>query len=174
MNEVNAHIPLAFIQSRTRLSWRDVKLGLERQLISASVAIDHATSQLVGSTQPRPEEVELAGSSLSDPIIDLVSQLSSQEAPEPQEHNEAKWLYLMLAWTYQNRNSLSDPLGVVEAVYSDFGYPSEIAHFVRYMPMVGENLGSREMNEARLIVYWERYLERAAERFAPVLKTNDN
>ena len=76
-----------------------------------------------------------------------------------------KWLYLVLAWLFENRRSVNDPLGRVEEIYSDFDYPREIAPFVRYMPMVGPDLGSREKNEARMYDDWKSYLDRAGRRF---------
>lgn len=70
------------------------------------------------------------------------------------------------AWLFERRASVHDPLGMVEEVYSDFGYPPEIAAFVRYMPMVGPDLGNREQNEARLYDHWKSYLVEAGKRFA--------
>lgn len=58
----------------------------------------------------------------------------------------------------------NDPVRVVEELYSDFGYPNEIAPFVRYMPMVGPDLGDRATNQARLYDYWKSYLEIASKR----------
>ncbi len=48
---------------------------------------------------------------------------------------EAVWLYLLLAWLFENRTSFSDPWVEIEKVYADFGYPKEISGFVRFMPV---------------------------------------
>ncbi|EHR61155.1 DUF2247 family protein [Saccharomonospora cyanea] len=44
------------------------------------------------------------------------------------------WLFVALSWTYEHHNELSNPFEVVEVLYFEFGYPGEIAGFVRYMP----------------------------------------
>ena len=80
---------------------------------------------------------------------------------------EAKWLYLALAWLFENRDSVSDPLVQVEMIYADFDYPPEITSLVYYMPCDEPDLGSRELNEARIYANWENYLQAEAKRFSP-------
>jgi hypothetical protein len=159
-------MPSDFLRQRASLSWREIKFGLDHQLIAPQVAIDKATDRLCEPGDALPDEVELASRSGDDPILELVGRLAESEAGTSDD-DKAKWLYLVLAWLFENRTAVNDPLGIVEEVYSDFGYPREIASFVRYMPMVGPDLGSREQNEARLYDYWKSYLDEAAERFAP-------
>jgi hypothetical protein len=160
-------IPYSFIKQRTNPSWREVKFGFDQQLISPQVAIDKATERLSGTGETSETEVELASRTESDSVLELVSSLADAEGVSSEEDLRAKWLYLVLAWLFENRGSVADPLGMVEEVYSDFGYPREIASFVRYMPMVGPDLGNREQNEARLYEYWKNYLDETGRRFAP-------
>lgn len=160
-------IPYDFLRQRVNLSWPEIKYGVDHQLIAPKVAIDKATDRLCGSADASEDEVELAGRSESDSILELVSRLADSENASAEESVRAKWLYLVLAWLFENRGSVSDPLGMVEEVYSDFDYPREVAAFVRSMPMVGPDLGNREQNEARLYDYWKRYLDDAGKRFAP-------
>jgi hypothetical protein len=72
----------------------------------------------------------------------------------------------VLAWFYEHRGEVPDPLLRVEEVYADFGYPEQIAKFVRYMPMEGPDLGSREANEHRLFERWKRYIEEVAPTYS--------
>jgi hypothetical protein len=65
----------------------------------------------------------------------------------------------VLAWLYERRDELPDPLACVDEVYADFDYPPQIARLVRYMPMDGPDLGSREANERRMFERWREYLE---------------
>ena len=44
--------------------------------------------------------------------------------------------------------------------------PKRIEKFVRYMPMVGPHLGSREAAERRLFERWKQYLDEAEQTFA--------
>lgn len=172
MTSMTTKIPYDFVRQRVNLSWRDVQFGLERQLIAPQVAIDKAMDRVSGSAAASSKEIELAGLSENDPILDLVIGLAEVENVASDETVQATWLYLVLAWMFENRASLRDSLGLVEEVYSDFGYPREIASFVRYMPMVGPDLGNCEQNEARLYDRWKSYLDESAKRFAGSSQTN--
>jgi len=159
-----ADIPFFFLKQQANISWLEVKYGLERQLIKPKVAIEKAMDRLVDSDECSPEEIELAGLSEYDSVIELVESLASADENICTDI-QAKWLYLFLAWLFNNQTSVKDPLDIVEMAYSDFDYPEEIAPFIRYMPMVGLDLGSKELNEARLYDYWKQYLEDAAKKF---------
>lgn len=158
-------IPYAFIRERASVGWTDVQYGLDHQLIKPRAAIEKAFDEIAQTDRPHPDVVTLAGSNEVDPLTELLSRLASAELAPPDGYVKEKWLYLVLSWLYDNSATLNDPLAVVEAIYSDFGYPREIAHFVRSMPMVGDDLGTRERNEARLLDYWREYLESASARF---------
>jgi hypothetical protein len=165
-------IPYQFLSDRVSLSWSEIKFGLEHQLIAPRVAIEEAVNRLQRQSNLLSAEVELVGRSDSDPILELVERLAEAEGPPPVPVKD-KWLFLILAWLYENRSSVPDPLGRVEELYSDFGYPNEIAPFVRYMPMVGSDLGDRAANETRLYDYWKSYLDIAGRRFRPSTVTDE-
>ena len=92
----------------------------------------------------------------------LVDQLANAEEARSEEELRGKWLHLALACLYEHRLDDPDPLQRVEEIYADFGYPEGVAQFVRYMPMDGPDLGSREANERRLFERWKRYIDDAA------------
>lgn len=160
-------LPYAFLMENTDLSWSDIEFGLEHMLISPSIAIEHAASDLLHSTNPLPEETDLAGRSDADPVLEIVSTLAAREVDRDDNLTREKWLFLVLAWLYECRQHLAEPLAAVEQVYSDFDYPNAIASFVRYMPMHGPDLGTPEANAARLFKHWEDYLRICRKRFAP-------
>jgi hypothetical protein len=164
---INTKIPYEFIRQRVRLGWNEIEFGIEHGLISPKVAIDRATEQLCSDETSPKEAVEMASLTEGESVAGLVSRLAQAEPPPPGERVKEKWLYIVLAWLFENRETLVDPLGVVEEVYSDFDYPREVASFVRYMPMVGPNLGNREQNEARMFEYWKAYLDTAGKQFVP-------
>ncbi|MGI8820484.1 MAG: DUF2247 family protein [Chthoniobacterales bacterium] len=165
MSAIVTKIPYEFACKRVPLSWQDVQFGLERQLIAPQVAIQKAMDRLSASTDATPDEIELAGRSAEEPVLQLVSRLAARDTIKCDEI-QSKWLYLLLAWILENCALLNDPLRIVEEVYAAFDYPSEIASFVRYMPMVGPDLGNREQNEARLYDRWKSYVAEAAKRFS--------
>ena len=161
-------IPYEFISQRVPMTWTDVRFGLDNQLLKPKAAIDKATQQLCDTDAASKEVVELASLVESESVIDLVTHLAKAETEPSNEIVKAKWLYLVLAWLFENRESLVDPLQIVEGVYSDFDYPRQIKSFVRYMPMKEPNLGNREQNEARLFDHWKAYLDSEEKRFARV------
>ena len=151
-------IPYRFIRDRTRLSWRDIRFGLRNELLDPEAPAALATDR-VGELEESPAVLlELAVVSENEPMMELVERLAECEPQRSEDEIRRKWLYLVLAWIYEHRHEHSDPLQRVEEVYADFGYPEEVASFVRYMPMVGPDLGSREANERRLFERWKQYI----------------
>jgi hypothetical protein len=160
-------IPYRFVRDRVRLSWREVRFGLENELLDPEVPVELAGDRVAEIADPSAALVELAGAGKNEPTLEIVEQLAQSEPEPPENEIRDKWLYLVLAWIYERRDEISDPLQRVEEVYADFDYPERIATFVRYMPMDGEDLGSREANERRLFERWKRYLDQAASVHAP-------
>jgi hypothetical protein len=166
MNLIKLKIPATFIRSRASLSWREVRFGLVNRLLDPAVAVDLAVEQVLQLEHPSSALLELAGANWGEPPTESVEQLADAESPRPESELRDKWLYLVLSWIYEHRGSFSDPLQTVEEVYADFGYPEQSSGFVRYMPMDGLDLGSREANEQRLMQRWKQYLDETAPRYA--------
>jgi len=158
-------IPYAFIADHARMTWRDVLFGIEHELIAAEAASELAAHRLVTDDDPSPALIELAALAKGESPAALVSALASAESPGDPEQTKRKWLYLVLSWLLHHRNELPDALAAVEEVYADFGYPERVARFVRYMPMIGPDLGSRALNEQRLIDEWQRYVAEEAREY---------
>lgn len=167
MDIVRLQIPCRFIRDRVRLSWREVRFGLVNELLDPEAPVELAIDQVADLADPPAAVLELAGAGKSEPTLVLVEQLAAGEPQLPENAIRDKWLYLVLAWIYEHRDETPDPLQRIEEIYADFGYPEQIAKFVRYMPMDGPDLGSREANERRLFERWKRYLEEASAALAP-------
>jgi hypothetical protein len=148
------------------MSWRDVRYGLANELLDPQAPVELAVDQVGGRAEPSAALLELAGASKNETTVELVEQLANEEPPRSEDEIRDKWLYLVLAWLYEHRGDFPDPLQRVEEVYADFGYPEQIAKFVRYMPMEGPDLGSREANERRLFEQWRQYIEGVGPAYA--------
>jgi hypothetical protein len=166
---IKLKIPAGFIVARAQMSWRELLFGLVNQLLDPQVAIDFAIEEVSRLQRPSSEVIDLAGASRTEPLLDLVERLAAAEPEQPEDELRNKWLYLTLAWLYEQRENLPDPLQTIEVVYADFGYPKAIAGFVRYMPkpMDEPDLGSREANEHRLLARWRQYVDSMAKRYRP-------
>ena len=166
MELVKLHITAEFVRDRTALTWREVLFGIDNELLSPEAAVDLAAGQVATLEAPAPALLELAGLSPGEPTRHLVESLAAAaDAVEDRGALQKKWLYLVLAWIFEHRSSYPEPLRAVEEVYADFGYPEAVASFVRFMPMIGPDLGSKEDNERRLFESWKQYLDEASREY---------
>jgi hypothetical protein len=150
-------IPLDFIESRLgELTWRDVQFGLENELLDPA-AVPGVAAAALDQRDPPAGVLELAIAEPGDPVLDEVSRLGQAEPPA-RFPSERKWLYLVLAWLYERRAELANPLETVEIVYAEFGYPTSITGFVRYMPADEPIPPTLELAEARLMERWAGFL----------------
>ena len=159
MDLVRLRIPYEFLRTRVPQSWRLLRFGLQNDLLDESAPKDMALDLIGRIREPSAALLALATAERADPMAELVDQLATEEPLVPEGDIRGQWLYLTLAWVYENRAEIADPLRMVEEVYADFDYPERIAQFVRYMPMEGPDLGSLEANERRLFDRWKAYLD---------------
>ena len=164
MRMVQFRIPYEFIRTHTRLSWREVLFALERDLIEPGAPVDVAVDRLVDEERSEPTVMDLAGLQRTGHLRAHVERLAASETDFSDDAIREKWLCISLSWLFVNRSQFSDPLALVAMVYADFDYPEEMADFVRYMPSAEPDLGSRELNELRLIRNWERFVESCTVR----------
>jgi hypothetical protein len=163
-------IPIEYILRVTQPTWSDLRFGLERGFIDEVDVVKAAVEQVKQVSDHSDAEVELAGLDQSNVNWNYVTNLLNDLAVRSDTTNpivERKWLYLVLAWIYSQKELLHDPLGMVEEVYADFGYPEEIAGFVRYMPpsdTYSPQDHSYEENISRLFQLWNEYLVTYSEK----------
>src|SRR5690348_12873453 len=125
-------IPYSYIKPRCQISWPDIEYGLRHQFIDGHVAIDLATEELAAVNETDSDIVALAGTALDEHILEIVERLAARNQIRASPQLSDKWLCIVLSWLYDHRDSVRDPLGVVEEVYAEFGYPRQIAGLIRY------------------------------------------
>lgn len=131
--EVSAGFVLA---EEVAMNAEDLGYGFERGFLKPADLIALATHE-VGRGADDDVLVAL-GSLLRDEagrVPDVLELLDDPERVHDPRESARKWLYLQLKAAYDERERLSDPLGVVEEIYADFDYPPAVAPFVRYMPL---------------------------------------
>jgi hypothetical protein len=165
MEQVAITVPYEFIAPRVRLTWREVRFGIEAGLFSPPDTIDLAADWLSRGDES-PAILTLASMERDEPVLDAVGGLA--EAEEPQDLVEIRrvWAFLVLAWLLEHRDQYEDPLDLVERVYADLDYPEQVAPFVRYMPSDQPELSDPAANEARLFENWERFVTEEGQHFA--------
>ncbi len=142
------------------LGAEDLRYGFEQGFLKPNGVVDLAADEVRrGASDPVMQDL---ASLLRDEVERVPEMLAALDDPErihdPRE-SVRKWLYLQLKAAHQDRDRLTDPLGVVERVYADFEYPPSMASFVRYMPL----LPGDEAGEPALMRRWAEFLEREHE-----------
>jgi hypothetical protein len=145
------------------LSWREVLFGIDQELLDPSaptaIAVAKVEEGCVDDTV-----LELAGLSTGDDARQYLAALAAREPDQSLHDIRSQWLCITLSWLYAHRDEYDDPLREVEKVYADFDYPEDMKRFVRYMPMEEVDLGSRELNEARLYHKWSDFVRECSQR----------
>jgi hypothetical protein len=158
-------LPLTFILSHVSLTRADVKVGLFRKLLDpADVAVLVERGLLNRGATASDLEQELTDGLPADwAAIGDPSEYPRNADPELRRAEE-KWVYLELAWLWDHQSESSNPLDEIALLYDDFGFPSEIAHLVRWMPArPGQPVG-----ETALIDNWSEYLAERGAKFGSI------
>ena len=158
MEQVRFNIPWSFIKARLVPSWGAILFGIENGLAAPTVPVEAAMDWLEDVEDTVQEVLDLAIAEKDEPVHHLVQALAAAEPPTSGPSHSQAWLYLVMAWAYEHRNDVADPLELVEMIYADFGYPESISGLVRYMPSDEPDLGSVEANERRILKRWESFL----------------
>ena len=161
MDQIKVDITAEFIEARTTVTWREIAFGLDNELLSPGAVADFATARLVSNEDSDLSIVILASLQPGERKSELIYRIAAAEPEQDSDYIQKKWLYLVLAWVFENQSAYSDPLAAADAIYADFDYPEEIVSFIRYMPMCEPDLGSYAANRARLFDNWKKYLEDA-------------
>ena len=167
MELVTLRILYGFIRTHVgALTWLELLFGVENDLIDPA-AIPEFTDD--GITNEAGSGVVREVASLApDDAWRRLKELAGVELAisEVREAARDKWLYLALAWIFEHRQEYHDPLGMAERIFAEFDYPQRMSSFVRYMPSKEPDLGSAELNEARLFRNWQEFLREESAKFS--------
>ncbi len=147
-----------------QLTWREVLEAIDRHMLSSSFAQEKALAELTDESDQAL--VTLAFSNVNDSVTKELELLAKMDSSSP---NIDKLLFLLLSYLRRAETGAKQLLDILEEVYADFNYPRHMASFIRYMPIEGPDLGSKEGNESRLIANLDDYLKKGATSlsFAP-------
>src|SRR5438270_37199 len=102
MELLSLAIPYDFIAARTALTWREVRFGIENELLSLDAPAELAGILLATEAAADPLVLELACLDRGESVRPCVDKLADAEAPEASEEIRSKWLYLVLAWVFEH------------------------------------------------------------------------
>lgn len=152
-----------FILRNTSLTWSDVLWGYTAQLIGWRVPIEIAAIKVSEGHSSDLFEIQLSDVGKDDDwrVRELLEALAGRER-ESQGASKGKWLFLVLLWLYENRESEEDVLATLGTIYADFDYPDEICSFIPFMPPRDAYRPSEhtpEENRDRIFEKWKEYLD---------------
>lgn len=158
-------LPAEFILARATPTSHELVYGFQRGWLDDEGAVRVAEAAL-SMGMALPDAVEELALLLRDEryrVAELMGaaaeELSDSDEPSTNADPSRLWLYLALDWLYEHRADFVEPLEVVEQLYADFDYPSEIEGLVRFMPPPpGEPAGIAQR--------WNDYLSRLAAEFS--------
>lgn len=159
MSTLSIMLSYDYICSNSKITWRDIRYGIERKYLQSKAAIEHARKLVFESDECGEKIFELASLSFEESSVPLLDEIVETLAESDSEELNDKWLFLILKWVYEHKEEFNDPLTIVEYIYSDFDAPYQIANLIRYNSSDEPDLGSKELNEARMIKKWGNYIE---------------
>lgn len=109
--ELQLEIPFSFIRARVDLTWTEVLFGLENLLIAPDLAIEIATERLEPHRASSSVLLDLAIANRSEPTRHHVEALARQDPDQSIDDVTQVWLYLTLAWLFENRSSRGSSCG---------------------------------------------------------------
>lgn len=141
-------VPSTFLaRLRDPVDWSDLRYAYENQLVDGQALIDHACRVLSETECDDDNVLAIASARETDELKPLLDRVVSYEDYTPEQAR--KWALILAAFI--SESDVADKLEAIEEVYSSIDYPEELAEFIRYMPMNGPDLGSKEANESRML-----------------------
>ncbi len=115
----------------SKWKWSELKVGLEKSIISNSDIISYATLILSDDLEQFDRVLELSIAE-EDEVEEVLLKLVLNEDIQNLETINSKWIFAIIYDAYIH---LKDKVyDVIEDVYTEFEYPEEISNLIGYMP----------------------------------------
>lgn len=147
-------IPYSFIADRHKLSLSTLILGLREGWLG-----EHDVLENFAAFDIRDETRLLEGYCSEEGLLAYLKESASLNSTQIRDAR-LSWLRIIMAWIFENRSELNDPLAYVERLYADFGYPDEIYDLVRFNVPSDEYRPqdhTAQQNHDRLMKMWGHY-----------------
>jgi len=175
LNTLNISFPYEYAIETAEINWHDIFIAIENGFLFYKSAIAYASKELEKNENSSQTVINLAILSFDESLFSYsihpyIDELANQISEEEKSKTNEKIMYILLKWVYEHRKDYDDPLGVIEFIYDDFGFPETIAHFVRWIPAKEPLSGSIEECIARLFDYWKQFLDEQQNKWGNFLK----
>ncbi len=156
--QLQIKITFEFANALAPLNWQAIAFAIEQDIMHPDCAIEMAMD-LLATGDESATVLELASLPPDSPVMSHVKEFSATEPEVEISLLQRTWAFILLSWIFNRQENYVDPLDLVEKVYSDLGYPEQVAPFVRYMPSDEPALKTKALNEQRLFEKWADYLK---------------
>lgn len=134
-NTLNISFPYEYLISTVKINWHDLNFAIKYRFVDFKSSVDYAIKELEKNDASN-EVLELCLLYFKENIFlrdvePYINALSASVSQKEKDKTEEKIMYVLLKWTYENRDNFKDPLEVVEFIYDDFKFPESIKEFVR-------------------------------------------
>src|SRR4051812_11412742 len=95
-----------FIERHAPLTWREIEYGLQNSWIDNDAAVQLAISRVSSERTSSPDAINLASVLPNEKyrIPEIIHRLAESDP----NFSRGKWLFLLLAWLFENRNDFHD------------------------------------------------------------------
>ncbi|MFS0837398.1 DUF2247 family protein [Paenibacillus sp. 1P03SA] len=168
MNTFNILFSYDYVSKLIRIDWQDLIFAIEQGFMAEESLIDYAIHLLNSAQEPAQIVIDIACLNRGDLTYPYIERLKNERPNKNKKEQYDKFLYVLLNWVYEHKESYSDPFEIVEGIYGDFDYPERITGFIRYMPTTEPVGPSLPLNRERMYKKWEQYLKEQSAKYSNV------
>lgn len=147
-------------------NWQEILFALDNKIIASDDVIEYAIYVLNENIIGFDIVLEITCLNKDENVKPYIYELIKLENKQDVSYIKNKWLYIILKWLYDNKDKIENSLEIVEELYELFDYPKSITSFVRYLPSETGDLGSPELNKAKLFENWKKYLDLVKDEYS--------
>lgn len=127
----------------TTWTWKELLFGIKNNIIKIEDVINY-TNYIISKDNEDFEDIMKIIIVNADEVEPIVEELASKEQ-QKEDNIISKWIFMIIYYYYKNNNK--NIYNVIDDIYCDFNYPSEISGLVSYMPKEGtESLDDKLVN----------------------------
>ncbi len=113
-------------------TWQELLFGLSNNIIEVDDIIDYVNDLILKKNNNDLDSLIEIIIADRDKVESIVKKLASNENKQYEEIIISKWIFLIIYHLYISKNSNIN--NIIDNIYCDFNYPSDIDYLVSYMP----------------------------------------
>ena len=153
-NSLSLNFSLSFAKRLVSIDWIFTYYAYLYEYFDESQVIEYALSFLEEHLDDSAAlEIALLHNEkiiIREELINLIQKETGKISSEGERTAQKEIQYVLLYALYLDRQRYEDVFSALEIIYDDFGFPSDMENFIRYM--------SDGANEKELEIWWEVYL----------------